>query len=183
MVLKFAFKIILIGPTAVGKTSLLNRYVKDQFTDYKPTLGVDFLLKELDLGEKFVKLTIWDIGGHDRFKSLHNSYYSGCNGALLVFDLTRKRTYDEMEQWYSEMIEILNRNIPFLLIGNKVDLIKKKNSSIDDKIANELANSHGSIYIKTSAKTGENVEEAYKELVVKMMEAKVDTSKPEVSFY
>lgn len=186
MAMKFAFKIILIGPSAVGKTSLINRYVKNQFTDYKPTLGVDFLLKEVKTGEKFSKLSIWDIGGHEKFKTLHQHYYQGTNGALLIFDLTRKKTYEEIDVWYSEMVEILKRKIPFVLIGNKLDLIKKKKEiPILDDIAGNYAEDHGSIYIKTSAKTGKNVETAFVELVERMMEAKKKEpkEKKEVSFF
>jgi len=185
MTSKFAFKIILIGPSAVGKTSLINRYVKNQFTDYKPTLGVDFLLKQIDLEGKFVKLTIWDIGGHEKFKALHKSYYQGTNGALLIFDLTRKRTFDEMEVWYTEMKEILERKIPFILIGNKVDLIKNSPAAIKEDIAIEYAKNHGSSYIQTSAKTGENVENAFIELVHKMIEIQKEGPKSEskVTFF
>jgi small GTP-binding protein len=183
MVMKFAFKIILIGPSAVGKTSIINRYVKNQFTDYKPTLGVDFLLKEVKLDDKLSKLSIWDIGGHEKFKTLRNSYYQGATGTLLIFDLTRRKTYDEMENWYAEMVEILGRKIPFLLIGNKVDLIKKKNGPIPDELVEKFVSSHESTYIKTSAKTGKNVEEAFEELVIQMMEAKKEDPKAEVSFF
>ena len=180
MAMKFAFKIILIGPSAVGKTSLINRYVKDQFVDYKPTLGVDFLLKEVTIGETHSKLSIWDIGGHEKFKTLHQSYYSGTNGALLIFDLTRRKTYEEIDVWYTEMVEILGRKIPFILIGNKRDLIKKrKGGPIPDNEAEKFAENHGSDYIKTSAKTGKNVEKAFVELVRKMMDAKPPGSKPE----
>lgn len=178
--MKFAFKIILIGPSAVGKTSLINRYVKNQFVDYKPTLGVDFLLKEVTLDDSHSKLSIWDIGGHEKFKTLHQSYYSGTNGALLIFDLTRRKTYEEMDQWYKEMVEILGRKIPFMLIGNKRDLIKKrKGGPIPDDEAGEYAESHGSIFIKTSAKTGKNVEKAFIELVKKMLNAKTEEPKSE----
>ena len=178
--MKFAFKIILIGPSAVGKTSLINRYVKNQFTDYKPTLGVDFLLKEVKLGQKLSKLSIWDIGGHEKFKTLHQHYYSGTNGALLIFDLTRRRTYEEIDVWYREMIEILGRTIPFILIGNKRDLIKKrKDVPISDDEALKYAEAHGSTYIKTSAKTGKNVEKAYIELVERMMNAKKEKPQEE----
>ncbi|MFW9989808.1 MAG: GTP-binding protein, partial [Candidatus Odinarchaeota archaeon] len=98
---KYSFKVIIIGPGAVGKTSLLNRFVHNEFSlKYKLTIGVDFLTKTLEYEpEKFVKLHIWDIGGQEKFKFLHRSFYDGAFGALIVFDLARHQTFISMKEW------------------------------------------------------------------------------------
>lgn len=164
--MEYQFKIILLGPGAVGKTSLLNRFVKNQFSSsYKMTMGVDFLKKELNFENSTANLTIWDIAGQDRFKFMRKNFYRGAMGALLIFDLTREDTFNKLiKKWYPEMVQFLGKDVPFVLIGNKLDLIKEIGSVIDSDNAREYAESKGSIYIETSAKTGENVEDAFIEL-------------------
>lgn len=164
MTIEYKYKIILIGPLAVGKTSLMYRFVKNQFKDYRSTIGVEFMLHDLELNGNDVKLTIWDIGGHDRFKTLRKSYYINTKGALLIYDLTRENTFNELEQWYSEMVEILKEEIPFILVGNKVDLLEEKERCIDISRAKQFAKDRNGIYIETSAKTGEHVKDAFSEL-------------------
>lgn len=170
----FHYKILLIGPGSVGKTSLLNRFVHDSFsTSYNITMGVDFLDKTINFNKSTVTLTIWDVGGQERFKSMRRSYYSGTSGALLIFDLSRADTYKKLiNTWYSELTTFCKNDVPFLLIGNKVDLIKDIGPVIKENEANEFAESKNSIYIETSAKTGENVEEAFKELTRKIASKK-----------
>jgi small GTP-binding protein len=164
--MEYRFKIILIGPGAVGKTSILMRFIHDKFSkSYKMTIGVDFLNKEIDINDSNVKLTIWDVAGQKRFKFMRKNFYSGAAGALLVFDLTREDTFNEaMKKWYPEMVQFLDKDVPFILIGNKVDLIEQIGRVIDSENAKKFVESKGSIYIETSAKTGQNVEDAFIEL-------------------
>lgn len=164
--MELRFKIILIGPGAVGKTSILMRFVHNKFSkSYKMTIGVDFLNKEINFDDTNAKLTIWDIAGQKRFKFMRKNFYGGAAGALLVFDLTRENTFQEViKRWYPEMTQFLDKNVPFILIGNKVDLIKEIGSVIDSEKAKKFAESKGSIYIETSAKTGQNIEDAFMEL-------------------
>lgn len=170
MSVKYTFKILLIGPSAVGKTSLLYRFTKGTFSEYKATLGVEFLLKEINLGIDSIKLSIWDIGGQDRFQALHKHYYINTQGALLVFDLTREETFEEMEKWFQGMKEILKVDIPFLLIGNKSDLVKKRQRAVSVEKAKKFAETHGSSFIETSAKTGDHVEASFNELTLRMID-------------
>ncbi|MFX1398545.1 MAG: GTP-binding protein [Promethearchaeota archaeon] len=160
---EYHFKLILIGPGSVGKTSLLNRFVHDHFSQsYQMTMGVDFLNKKLTFEEDEVTLTIWDVGGQDRFKAMRTTYYSGTGGAMLVFDLTRPNTFEKIKNtWYPELTKFCGNNIPFLLIGNKVDLIKDVGSTIKEEKARIFAETKNSIYIKTSAKSGQMVEDAF----------------------
>jgi len=166
----YTFKILLLGPSAVGKTSLLFRFAKDTFSDFKPTLGVDFMVKEVQVGEHSAKLSIWDIGGHERFEVLHKMYYQNAQGALLVFDQTRENTFKEIEDWYQGMDKILKKRIPSLLIGNKIDLIKRKKYRIDQDAIDMYAKRRESLYIETSAKTGKNVEKTFVDLTKIMID-------------
>jgi small GTP-binding protein len=168
----YSFKVLLLGAPSVGKTSIFYRYVKNQFSqDYITTIGINYLTKEISLGSKDkIKLVISDIAGQKKFKSLRKEFYNGANGALVIFDLTQLKTYEVIEDWLSEMFEILEEDIPFIITGNKVDLIEEVNRSIDKDIVKDYAESKNSIYIETSAKTGEKVEEAFQELAIRMVE-------------
>jgi len=167
----YTFKVLLIGAPNVGKTSIFYRYVKNQFSqDYITTIGINYLTKEITIdSKKKIKLVISDIAGQEKFKSLRKEFYQGANGALVIFDLTQLKTYEAIEGWLSEMFEILEENIPFIITGNKVDLIEEVNRSIDKDIVKDYAESKNSIYIETSAKTGEKVEEAFEELALRMV--------------
>ena len=169
--MELSFKVIIVGPGAVGKTSLLNRFVHNEFTlKYKLTIGVDFLTKNLEYKpSKFAKLQIWDIGGQERFKFLHYSFYDGALGALLVFDLTRQHTFSSMKIWLSEMCSIIINDIPKVIIGNKSDLIPEIGQIRDRNEVEKYAKNEGCLYIETSAKTGENVEKAFLELTNHMI--------------
>jgi len=160
----YLFKILIVGPAAVGKTSILERLVYNRFSEnYKLTIGVNFLSKLIDLrGNGKVKLTIWDIGGQERFQSMRTEFYKGASGAILVFDLTRMETYNAIEKWLNEIRHYAG-NVPFILIGNKADLLDHIGRVIEKEEAEEFARTHNSTYIETSAKTGKNVEEAFNE--------------------
>ncbi len=167
---QLSFKVIIIGPGAVGKTSLLNRFIHNEFTlKYKLTIGVDFLTKTIEYApEKFVKLHIWDIGGQEKFKFLHRSFYEGAFGALVVFDLSRHQTFSNMKEWLSEMRSLVINDIPSIIIGNKSDLIPEIGQIIDRSEVEEYAKKEGCLYIETSAKNGDNVEKAFLELTTRM---------------
>lgn len=159
---KRIYKIILIGPGGVGKTSLLQRYVKNEFSEkYILTIGVDLLSKEIKIGRKKVKLLIWDIGGQQKFRTLHERFYTGSRGVFLVFDLTNNQSFKEMDDWLSEAYDILKGKVPFVLIGNKSDLIDGVGEVVNRDEAHHFAESKGSFYIETSAKTGGNVDNAF----------------------
>jgi len=167
----FKKKVILIGPGAVGKTSLLNRFINQQFeSSYRMTMGVDFLNKDVEVDDKKVKLNLWDVGGQERFKFMHQNFYKGASGALLIFDLTRAATFETLvNKWHAEMIKFIGHSIPFILVGNKVDLLPDVGNVIDSDKVTEFADSNFSIYIQTSAKTGEKVEDAFLELTRRMI--------------
>ncbi len=166
----YVFKVIIIGPGAVGKTSLLHRFVENKFSfRYKLTIGADFLSKIIDYNDSTVKLQIWDIGGQDRYKFLRSSFFDGANGALIVFDISRWHTFEELEDWLSDLREYAGKNIPFAVIGNKVDLIDKRDELYERESGEVFAKKEETFYIETSAKTGEKVEEAFLNLTEKMV--------------
>ncbi len=166
----YKYKVLIVGSPAVGKTSLLHRFVEEEFkVDYRATIGAKFLTKEIKISEGKVEdntaqLSLWDVGGQPSFIDLRTTFYRGGNGALIVFDLIRENTFNEIKDWHSEMKETLNKDIPFILIGNKSDLIKTEGRKVNLNDAKKFAKDRNSIYIETSAKTGMNVEKSFREL-------------------
>jgi len=118
---------------------------------------------------KSAKLTIWDIGGQDRFKVLRRNFYEGTNGAIVVFDLSRAQTFNKMKEWYYDMRQTIELSVPVVIIGNKSDLISEIGEVIDRNEPHQFAEKENIIYIETSAKTGENVEETFLGLTQKLV--------------
>ncbi len=159
---KWKFKITLFGPGAVGKTSLIIRFIKESFADsLKKTIGTNFLIKDIWLpgegGDKdLARLLIWDIGGQSAFSSMRDIYFKGSNAAIGVYDVTAPDTLLKIPGWVSSIKKAVG-NIPMILIGNKIDLDRK----VDREEAEDLAKRLNCEYLETSAKTGENVDDAF----------------------
>jgi len=158
-------KVITSGDGGVGKTTLLYRYVEGTFLeDTRMTLGVEFFIKEVDVGGKKVDLQVWDFGGQERFRPLLKNYTLGAKGALLLFDLTRPASLGKIDQWVNICREN-NPDIPIIFLGTKLDLIDL--ISVDDSYALSLKEEYNFFeYLKISSKTGENVNLAF-ELLAK----------------
>ncbi|MFX1378968.1 MAG: Rab family GTPase [Promethearchaeota archaeon] len=163
---EYTFKIIIIGPAAVGKSSLIRRFVDNAFsTDYQFTLGVDFMSKLVEYEPtKYARLSIWDIGGQDRFQVMRRNFYEGAQGALLVFDLSREQTFYKMQDWFSDLYQTIKKDVPKIIIGNKKDIISEIGYIIDREIIGTFINNINTNLIETSAKTGENVKKAFVQL-------------------
>ncbi|CAD8162194.1 unnamed protein product [Paramecium pentaurelia] len=156
----YLFKILLIGNSAVGKSSLLLRFADNVFNEsFLPTIGVDFKIRTFDLNGKTVKLQIWDTAGQERFKTITNSYYKGAHGIILVYDVTDKQSFKDVENWLAEVEKYANENVVRVLVGNKVDLESKR--EVTQEEGKELADSLNIRFIETSAKNSSNVEKAF----------------------
>ncbi|NVM04975.1 MAG: GTP-binding protein [Candidatus Helarchaeota archaeon] len=162
---KYQLKVVVVGDPAVGKTSLIRRFADDKFEDeYKHTIGADFNVKVIEYPEvkKNAVLTVWDIGGQERFEIIRRYYYEGSHAGFIVFDLTNKDAFKHVLNWYNDLREYL-KDIPIALLANKLDL--EDNIVISDsEIEEKLKELKIEFYLKTSAKTGENVEKAFSRL-------------------
>ncbi len=166
------FKLAILGNSAVGKTSLINQYIHQKFEqDYHPSLGANIVLKEMFVEEKnsHVKMILWDIAGQEKYDLSRKVFFQGCVGALFVYDVTRPVTFKELKsKWLKDLIEFGNTNAVYILIGNKNDLTEEKKVSTQDgeNLAKEMK---ASVFIETSAKHGDNVEKAFKTLVLSVI--------------
>jgi small GTP-binding protein len=175
---KMKMKICMVGEGAVGKTSLIRRFVLDEFDDkYLQTLGTKVSKKEIvvDVKEKDVELqidmTIWDIMGQKGFRELlKEAYFYGAKGVIAVCDMTRKDTLSELDDWIEGVYSVTGR-VPIEFIANKVDL--KDDVAIDENDLEQASRAYDSRFFYTSARTGENVEDAFKELAEKISRAKL----------
>lgn len=153
-------KILVIGDSGVGKSCMLLRFADNRFTDsYISTIGVDFCIRTIELDGKKIKLQIWDTAGQERFRAVTRSYYRGAAGALLVYDVTRRITYNHLTTWLTDARNLTNPNTVIMLIGNKKDLEGQRDVTYEE--ASAFAKQNGLIFVESSAKTGENVEEAF----------------------
>ncbi|MFX1483341.1 MAG: GTP-binding protein [Promethearchaeota archaeon] len=168
---EFRFKIVMLGDGAVGKTAMTTRFTQNFFdADYKRTIGSDFAIKRMVIPDIDTKVTlqIWDLAGQPRFESVRQGFYRGARGGLLLYDVTRRRTYLNVENWKEEAFRNLGKEIPLILVANKVDL--EDSRAIPTEEGEEYAKKNGLIYTESSALTGENVENAYESLCRIMIE-------------
>lgn len=163
------FKLVLLGESAVGKSSLVLRFVKDQFDDYREsTIGAAFLTQTIALDETTtVKFEIWDTAGQERYKSLAPMYYRNANCAVVVYDVTQASSLDKAKAWVKELQRQANENIVIALAGNKLDLASSKRA-IETRDAEDYAKQAGLLFFETSAKTAENVKELFTAIAKKL---------------
>ena len=171
----FSFKILFLGGIGVGKTCIINRYVKNIFiNDQTPTIGIDYKSKIVIYNSKKIKLKIFDTSGQERFHTLTKNYYRGADGIIMVFDLKRSETFDELTYWMEEINKNCDKNkIGLILVGNKND------GNLDErKISREQGNKIGElynfIYIETSAVTNDNIKECFDLMVKTLFEKNVN---------
>ena len=166
---KFILKILTAGDGGVGKTTLLHRYVEGKFSaETKMTIGVEFFLKETEIDSKQCTLQLWDFGGQERFRFLLESYVLGAKGALLMFDLTRMSSLQNLEQWLN-IVRKGDPNLPVLFVGTKLDLGEE--IQVDDDYAKTFLKEYNLIdFLKISSKTGEHVSDAFNILTQKILE-------------
>ena len=168
---EYIFKIILIGSSGVGKSSILQRYIQKTFNDsYASTIGVDFFMKSINIGEKTIKLQLWDTAGTEKFRSITTGYYRGADAAFVVFDLSSKTSFKTVSEWIENYYKYKNpdseKNV--VLIGNKVDLVDKR--EVTQEEAENYVKDNNIFYFETSAKEGKNIEECFNFMAEKLLE-------------
>ena len=150
----FLFKLIIVGDSNVGKTNIMSKYIRDQFNyNSKSTIGVEFGTKIIKINNKKIKAQIWDTAGQERYKSITSAYYKGAKGALIVYDITNKFTFDSVDKWVQDLNSYGDKNLTLLLVGNKSDLEEKRQIIKED--GEEKAKSFGLGFIETSACSGD----------------------------
>ena len=157
------FKIITLGESGIGKTSLIKRFAHDIFEENRvPTIVVDFLIKVLDIENKIIKIQLWDICGSERFKTVSPSYYRRTNGAIVAYDISDKWSFDRVKFWVNEVKKHPEIKTNVVIVGTKCDILDRE---VTEEEGKKLADELGVRYFETSAKTGYNVNEAYNFLI------------------
>ena len=157
---------------------MLLRFADNQFEEnFLSTIGVDFKVRELDVDGKHVKLQIWDSAGQERFRNITTSYYRNCGGIIIVYDITRHDTFVKVTEWIEEVRKNTN-NVPLLLVGNKADLTDKR--QVTEEEAKALADRMGLVLLETSAKTSQNIEDAFKVMSRQLMDDAANRPKADI---
>ena len=162
-------KVILIGDSGVGKTNIMSKFLKNQFMEEsKATIGVEFGSKLFNHEGHKIKAQIWDTAGQEKYKAITGAYYKGSKGALVVYDITQKKTFENIEKWVNDLKAAGDPKITIILIGNKNDLDNKRQVSKDQ--GEEKARSFGCAFLETSAYSGDNIDKAFNLMVKEIYE-------------
>ena len=158
------FKIVLVGDSSVGKTNLFLRYIKNEFDPQtKATIGVEFGTKIIKINNYNIKIQIWDTAGQERYKSITSAYYKGAQGAFLVYDITNKSSFLNIDKWIRDLKNNGDEKIVLFLIGNKNDL--NDDRVIDTNEGKNKAKENKMFFLETSAKNNDNVDKAFDEII------------------
>lgn len=166
------FKLMMLGDSGVGKTAILRRYCDDNFdAKWINTIGIDFKMKNVEIEDKRVRLQIWDTAGQERFQAMAHSFYRGAAGILLVYDITNLESFEHVEKWMNSIDTHGSDDVIVTLIGNKSDIIAHRNVSISK--GQELAKQYKIEFFETSAKTTENIDDAFSNVSVKVFKKQI----------
>ncbi|TCD70355.1 hypothetical protein EIP91_003707 [Steccherinum ochraceum] len=164
-------KLLLIGNSSVGKSSLLLRFSDEQWLpedESSATIGVDFRVHKMDVKGKKVKLSIWDTAGQERFRTITSSYYRGAQGIILVYDVSNRETFDALPRWFSELETYVSDAVVKIIVGNKVD--KEFSRQVSFTEGQQFATRMNCLFIEASAKTAVGVRDAFQEVVTKILD-------------
>ncbi|CAH8666610.1 unnamed protein product [Heterobilharzia americana] len=171
----YIFKYIIVGDMGVGKSCLMHQFTEKKFIpDCPHTIGVEFATKIVEVNDQKVKIQIWDTAGQERFRAVTRSYYRGAAGALLVYDITRKPTFNRIQTWLTDARRLTSPNTVIFLIGNKADLEEQRDVTYEE--AKQLAEENGLMFLECSAKSGANVENVFIETARKIFQNVQDGS-------
>ncbi|RNA09299.1 ras-related Rab-30 [Brachionus plicatilis] len=176
---KFLFKVVLIGEAGVGKTCLVRRFCQGVYPiGQAATIGVDFMIKNMEIKGERIKLQIWDTAGQERFRTITQSYYRSANAIIIVYDISNQPSFDRLPEWLRELRQHINDRVTLILVGNKSDLTESR--EIPYHIGELFAQRHNMRFIETSAKESANVEQIFTELtetLLKQANEYLDTRK------
>lgn len=173
----YSFKFIIIGSSGVGKTAILKRLVEDTFSaDSQSTIGVEFDSTVIEVDGQQVKLQIWDTAGQERFRSIAKAYFRNAVGVILVFDISERKTFDDVNMWLNDVHSLCDPTAVVILIGNKSDLSDNRVVTLAE--AENFAQHHQLTYLETSAAEGTNVHEAFVQVATTIYRKGIKTPKP-----
>jgi Ras-related protein Rab-11A len=163
----YKLKVVVVGDSGVGKTNLIKRFINNTFTaNSKATVGVEFISKSFSINDQIFKIEIWDTAGQERYKSITAAYYKGAKGALIVYDTTQKTSFENIDKWLSEIKEKSSKDMKLMIVGNKTDL--KEERKVETNVALEKAKTLEVPIMEASALDGNNVKEAFHDLLKEM---------------
>ena len=172
----YLFKYIIVGDPSVGKSNLLMKFAHNKFTEeYQTTIGVEFGAKNIQLNNQIYRIQIWDTAGQENFRSITRAYFQKCVCAMVVYDITCRESFDHIKNWLQDIHEQSPKTVLIILIGNKIDLEDKRKISTDE--GKDVAAQNGLIFMETSAKTGEGVNEIFEKTALEI------TKKMEENYY
>ena len=169
----YLFKLLIIGESGVGKTSLLLRFTDDSFTaNHLTTIGIDFKIKIINIEDKLIKLQIWDTAGQERFRTITKTYYKGAHGIILTYDVTDQNSFKNIRNWIKQIEANAQTNVKKVLVGNKCD---KPDRVVTEEEGKKLADDFNMNFFETSAKTNKNVSEVFNFLTQEILKSNKDT--------
>ena len=166
-------KVVFLGDSSVGKSNIISKYKLNEFNrNSKSTVGVEFYSKIITFNNKNIKIQIWDTAGQERFKSITKSYYKGAKGAIIVYDITRRQTFENVQEWFKDTKTMGdNVNLVLMLVGNKCDLVNEREVSTEE--GKKEAEMNGMAFMETSALDGTNITEAFETLAKLITEKQI----------
>lgn len=164
---EYMFKVVIIGDSGVGKSNLLSRFTKDEYhKDTKSTIGVEFSTRQIEHDGKTIEAQVWDTAGQERYRAITAAYYRGAVGALLVYDITRRDSFENCERWLRELRSHADASIVAMLVGNKCD--QRRQQAVDVEDAKDFAEDNNLAFIETSAKDATNVDLAFETIIIEI---------------
>jgi len=168
--IKLTIKLLLLGDSSVGKTSILNKYIANKFIENNiATLGVEYMDKTVDYNNFKIKLQIWDTSGEEKYRSITKSYYKNAEGLLVIFDITNEESFNHVKNWINEAKDN-NSDIKIILVGNKLDFENER--KVTEERAKKFAENNSLQYFETSAKNGKNIHKSFKAMIDLILEGK-----------
>lgn len=174
----YVLKFIIVGDSTVGKSNIMSRYTDKRFqSNHDMTIGVEFATKIVSVAHTHYKMQIWDTAGQETFKAITRSYYRGTIGCLLVYDITRRESFDSVTMWLSELRKFCDPKIVIALVGNKIDLESSRTVSYEE--GNTFAEQNNLLFFETSAKTSQNIQICFTQ-IVQVIQKKIESKEIEL---